>query len=243
MILGSWIASAGSKIKPYWSWLIDACFPITCVVCRREGDWLCADHRDQISLRQHHECPICRQHQPTPYACQWCASKSYLDQLWVIADYDQVIKSFVHAFKYQLASEAISALQPIVTTAERPGWDNEAVLMPLPLHPRRQRERGFNQAQLIANLIGEVTSNKVIDPLVRRTIYRAHQAGLSAQQRRANIGDDFIIDVDKIKIDPDRRIIIVDDVYTTGATMQAVAKVLKMNGFSKVSGVVLARGE
>jgi len=231
------------KIQACRGWLVDAVFPISCAVCGLEGDWLCADHRSALAIRSHHECPVCRRHQVTPSACQWCSSRSYLDQLWVVADYDQVIKSLVHTLKYQLAYQSVAVVTDVFGHFDRVDWDDQAVLMPLPLHSRRERERGFNQAQLIAIAISEITGNQVVSSPVRRIIYRTHQAGLSAQQRRANIGEDFIFDPDKININPDQRIIIVDDVYTTGATMQAVGKVLKMNGFSKVSGVVLARGE
>ena len=108
------------------------------------------------------------------------------------------------------------------------------------MHPRKYAERGFNQSEKIANLLSGLSQKPVVDSL-KRNRYTNPQAKFNRQERLQNLDDafDFIYKRDDLK---DKNILLVDDVFTTGSTMQECAKILKMNNLGKVIGFSLARG-
>lgn len=114
-----------------------------------------------------------------------------------------------------------------------------AMLVPVPLHPRRRRERGFNQSELLAREIARRTGTLVVPgALVRRQDTRP-QTGLSAAARRANVKDAFAVR-QRARI-AGRCVVLIDDVFTTGATAQACARVLREAGALDVRLLTLAR--
>jgi len=123
----------------------------------------------------------------------------------------------------------------------------ETVIIPVPLHSRRQRERGFNQSLIISRAVGKITGHKVID-LLNRTRYTPPQAQLSAQERVTNIIGAFDPST-RLRNKAQRKqkqwpqsVILVDDVITTGSTISACAEILRKNGVQKIIAVALAKG-
>jgi ComF family protein len=115
----------------------------------------------------------------------------------------------------------------------------EAVLVPVPLHPRRARERGFNQAELLGQALARRVRRELVkDALVRRT-NTTPQTGLSAAQRRRNVRRAFLV-TRPARIDG-RMVVLVDDVLTTGATARECARVLRQAGASEVRLLTVAR--
>ena len=112
-------------------------------------------------------------------------------------------------------------------------------IIPVPLHLRRERERGFNQSEIIAELFAKKFALEVNKNL-RRVIYTVQQVKLSGEERRANLKNAFDFRQNGQAIP--EKVLLVDDVFTTGATMQECAKVLKNNGVKVVWGLALARG-
>ena len=119
--------------------------------------------------------------------------------------------------------------------------------MPVPLHPKRLNYRGFNQAELISRAVVESIGNRDSDrvsilPLLTRVKHTAQQAKLSKRERHENLEDAFTMNKKCIhEWDNQSVYFIVDDVCTTGATLENCAKVLKENGVKKVYGLVVAR--
>ncbi|MFA6553648.1 MAG: hypothetical protein WCT27_04435 [Patescibacteria group bacterium] len=113
------------------------------------------------------------------------------------------------------------------------------ILVPVPLHPRRLRNRGFNQSKLIANELGELLGAKVEDLLVR-TRYTESQMSLARHERLQNVIGAFKMKNDFEKMP--ENVIIIDDVATTLATLHECASVLKSHGAKTVRGFVVARG-
>jgi ComF family protein len=113
-----------------------------------------------------------------------------------------------------------------------------AVLVPVPLHPRRQRERGFNQSELLAREIARRTVPVAPGALVRRQDTRP-QTGLSAAARRANVKGAFAVR-QRARV-AGRPVVLVDDVFTTGATAQACARALREAGATDVRLLTMAR--
>ena len=110
------------------------------------------------------------------------------------------------------------------------------LVVPVPLHRRRLAERSFNQARLLADILGQRIRRPVVD-LLRRERYTLQQAKLSREERQGNVHHAFV----RSNFQADA-ILLVDDVFTTGATMQECARVLKDNGAKRVIGFSMARG-
>ncbi|MEM7763555.1 MAG: ComF family protein [Pseudomonadota bacterium] len=108
--------------------------------------------------------------------------------------------------------------------------------VPVPLHPFRHRRRGFNQATLIARLLAQRYRRPVLDDAVIRRRHTAPQVGLTATERRRNLRDAFVVPTPLAHA----HICIVDDVATTGATLQAVAASLQQSGVVSISAFCLA---
>ncbi|HEX3245753.1 MAG TPA: phosphoribosyltransferase family protein [Chloroflexota bacterium] len=111
-------------------------------------------------------------------------------------------------------------------------------LVPVPIGPRRLRQRGYNQAQLLADAVGKIVGVPVM-PVLERVKEGPSQTRLNQAQRRANVRDAFRVRWD---LDPaGLRLLLIDDVMTTGATLDACARMLKRSGAAKVFGMALAR--
>ena len=147
--------------------------------------------------------------------------------------YDFPIDSVIHAYKYggRLALAPLFA-QAIARVTNR----DVDVIVPVPLAPARLRERGFNQAHEIARILGRVINVPVLHAC-RRVADTAPQAALPWKERARNIRGAFVCDADLTG----RRIALVDDVMTTGATIDELAKKLKRAGAAHVSAWVVAR--
>ena len=143
----------------------------------------------------------------------------------------------------------VRPLSELLLTAFRLFWDKDSidVVVPVPLHLKRLRKRGFNQAHLLIRNWQAITSQLPFDPsdlqverdVLVRSVPTAPQSGLGRRQRAANIKDAFGL-LDEAKI-IDKRILLVDDVYTTGATVDECARLLLHHGAAHVDVLSLAR--
>lgn len=116
------------------------------------------------------------------------------------------------------------------------------MIVPVPLHWRRQLNRGFNQARELAVTVGNILNIPVNSRLVQRTAHTDAQQGLNRRQRQSNLGNSFAVNpADTEQLIKDKSIVIIDDVVTTGSTAQAIAKVLINNGAAQVKVWAVAR--
>ncbi len=217
-------------------------FPTFCLDCSQEGFWLCDDCYKKLDLSGRFFCPVC--HAPTcdGCCCVDCKTNSYLDQEIAILKYSdqEIIGQVIHNLKYNYAEDLQVLLQNIIKDfiKFKPElFKSINQIIPVPLHPRRFAERGFNQAEIIAQILSQelfVPINKNL----KRIKYTKQQAKLDKKEREENIEKAFIFSDDIVP----RVVIVVDDVFTTGSTMQACAQVLKERGVEKIIGFTLARG-
>ncbi|MFA6198433.1 MAG: ComF family protein [Patescibacteria group bacterium] len=229
-------------LQKIFRWLLNLVFPIRCLGCGKFDIWICDECLARVKLAQV-ECPGCRRSMPTNQACIDCLSQISLDRLIVWADYQNpLIQKAIHALKYGFVAGLSTLLgralaqQIMVYASPLPG---SIVLVPVPLHWQRRNERGFNQATLLARAGAKVLNVPCWPHAIRRTKYTAPQATLSRQDRLSNLTGLFALDRG---LDFSGKIvIIIDDVATTGATLQECAKVLKSAGAAEVWGAVLAR--
>jgi ComF family protein len=174
-----------------------------------------------------------------PQLCAACAgAPSPITRIYAVAYSAGVLRRAIHRLKYvgqtQLA-EPLGALLADWWLAHPLRVD---LLAPTPLHPARERQRGFNQATLLARRLSRAAGIPCAEHLVRRQRDTRPQVGLNARERAQNVAGAFIADAGAVA---GRRILLIDDVCTTGATLEACATALRAAGAADVWGLVVAR--
>jgi len=147
----------------------------------------------------------------------------------------------VHALKYgglpRIADDLVRAMPPL-----RPGVDGPAALVPIPLATRRLRQRGYNQSEVLARALGREWRIPVIPHVLVRTRETPTQTTLTPETRLANVRAAFAVaNVQCSVINDHWTLIIVDDVFTTGATLAEAARALESAGATLIHGVTFAR--
>ncbi len=228
----------------------DCLFPIFCLECQSEGDWWCKN-----CLKKYFEvgvfcCPVCHAANSNGQPCNQCKTATPLNGVAAFFDYNersvvgQLIKQFKYNFAYdiELVWQNMADLFLLNVLGKMEINVSSILIIPVPLHISRERERGFNQAELIAkSLYKKISTIKQVDMdsqslcRIKRT---KQQAKLNRVNRQENLKDAFVW---RGKNSVSKNILLIDDVYTSGATMQECAKVLKQNGAQKVYGLTLAR--
>jgi ComF family protein len=158
-----------------------------------------------------------------------------------LGPFEGVLRLLVHELKYRGRRRLVARLAGLLLeeSAVRGVLSAGANLVPVPLHPRRRRERGFNQAELLARALARGSGLEVEARLLVRRRDTAPQAGLSAASRRRNVTGAFAArSRSRLR---GRTLVLVDDVVTTGATAAACARVLKQAGAAEVRLVTVAR--
>ncbi|MBI4250639.1 ComF family protein [Candidatus Uhrbacteria bacterium] len=210
--------------------LLDIFFPRFCLGCRTHGVWVC----------QACEGTLPRYRPQSSHAMQYSKSLSFFRAAY---SYDHwLTQSIVRTCKYEgvrgLADTMASAL--VREYQYIPSDGDEVVIIPVPLHERKQSERGFNQAELIALKVASILGKEVCATAVRRIRDTCTQVKLSREQRRSNVKGVFVCD------EPHRitgkRVVLVDDISTTGSTLSEIAGVLWSAGVTDVIGLVFAHG-
>ncbi|MEX2220351.1 MAG: ComF family protein [Candidatus Rokuibacteriota bacterium] len=157
------------------------------------------------------------------------------------ARYEDVVREALHAFKFRGRRALAAPLGDLVVEAVRGGLPAglPELLLPVPLHPRRERERGFNQAALVARRVGRAWRRPVRDDVLVRTVATPSQTELDAPARRANVRNAFRLR--RPEVIAGRHVVLVDDIFTTGATLSECARCLRAGGASIVGVLTVAR--
>lgn len=180
--------------------------------------------------------------------CFFCRKENSIDYLFIVADYKQKeVEKTIQAFKYKFISDlaaplsqlAIKYLKSSFRKKAVPIFEQSPVLVPVPLHKRRENWRGFNQAAMLAEEIGKSLLLEVSVQALEKRKPTAAQAEIEDKEiRLSNLGGAFI----SSRRLEGKAILLIDDVCTTGATLNECARVLKQNGAGKVAALVIARG-
>lgn len=157
---------------------------------------------------------------------------------------DSYIRTLIHDIKFFGVRGIISKL-PLELLREKIPISYDA-LLPVPLHPRRVRERGFSQSDLLAHALADILHIPLFSDILVRTRYTKSQSSLPHSHRKKNVAGVFRLHSAYQKKEvclPFTRPLLVDDVWTTGATLEACARVLREHGCQTVSAVVIARAD
>jgi ComF family protein len=219
---------------------LDLLFPKSCVGCGREGDLLCDKCRSKLVRVIPPICPKCGRPQMNGIVCSACVIwESNIDGIRAPFRFEGAIRQAVHQLKYKnvrsLAGPMAELMRDYFIRNPMPA----ELLVPVPLHPKRLRERGYNQSELLTKELGKLVSIPVdFSTLVRQKYTTPQARTTSVEQRRANMTEAFSCRGDGFR---NRRIILVDDVATSATTLDACATAIKAAGAFSVWGLVLAR--
>ena len=231
--------------------ITDVIFPPRCLGCAEilpnlHLQTFCTSCREKIRFITGSHCPICGIaffDSPAPdHFCGNCLEKKPSFGLArAVACYETLILDAIHQFKYGRDISTGSALAVFMAEFDFPDFNftDYSIIIPVPLHIERLRERGFNQALILAKAIGKKYSIPVNFSLLKRTKSTLTQTGLDKSQREKNIRGAFTV-TDKAQA-KGKNIILIDDVYTTGATLNQCAKTLIKAGAGKVAALTLSR--
>lgn len=215
----------------------DALLPGSCLLCKADSHAmpLCAACASELPLPPSALCPQCAE--PTTHGerCGACLkAPPHFDHTVTLFRYDFPVDQIIHALKYH--HELAVAPWLGARLAERLPAAGQ-YLMPLPLHPDRMRDRGFNQSMEIARALGKALNLPVDCSSLSRQRATPPQADLLPGERHKNVRGAFACATDLIG----RHIVLIDDVMTTGATVNECARVLKLHGAAEVTVAVAAR--
>ncbi|MFH1180793.1 MAG: ComF family protein [bacterium] len=213
------------------NFFFDLFFPKHCFCCKKEGEYLCQDCQALLDISPAHQ----------------NYKTAALDDLYYALPYqNSIVKNLIRQLKYEpFAKELAKTLSSLILIHfqlldNKPDFSNFN-LIPLPLEKKRLKWRGFNQAEEIAKPLAEFFRLEILKEAIVKIKKTLPQAELKDDnQRKENIKNAFFSkNPEKIK---GRKILLVDDVYTTGATMEEAARILKAAGAQKVVGIAACRG-
>lgn len=218
---------------------LDLLFPQWCVGCGREGEYICQSCQQSLPRISPPICPRCGKPQSEVVLCAACDSEN--PEIHGIRSpffFDGVIRRAIHELKYRnlrsLAVPLAELLYEYILENPVPG----EILVPVPLHRKRLRERGYNQSGLLAKQLGRLTGMPVNDDCLVRQQHTPPQARTAnIDERRRNVIDAFSCVNGKLE---GRQVILIDDVTTSGTTLNACAETLKKSGVVSVWRLTMA---
>lgn len=245
------ILEAGKKLRPWIDPLAHFAFPEVCQVCRSERagpaeGYLCADCHAAVRFVEDPSCAKCglpfEGSIDEVFTCANCREISLaFDHARSAVHANEFVRELIHRFKYGGERHFGTYLGELMNARAVPelaggGWDG---LVPVPLHPRKLREREFNQAEQLAKCLGRASGIPVFSRRLIRAFETETQTQLSRKARTANVKGAF--QLAENRDETGRSLVLVDDVLTTGATTSACARVLKAAGAKRVMVWTVAR--
>ncbi|MBI5135063.1 ComF family protein [Candidatus Uhrbacteria bacterium] len=221
--------------------VFDLVMPIYCIGCGIERTHCCLSCEQQLSaLVMAPRCFYCQRPTVPGSRCDRCPSETLPATLaWIGSYANPLLQAAVRELKFGLRRHLGIVLGQIL--AQRCSFDGDGIVVAIPLSPRRLLERGFNQAGIIAQTIAAQRGWTYVPDLLERVRNTSAQATLEHHARPANIAGAFRVPLSSSDLIPSK-ILLVDDVWTTGSTMEEATRVLKEAGVKEVFGAVVAVG-
>ncbi|WP_233280572.1 ComF family protein [Devosia rhizoryzae] len=229
--------------------VLDQLYPPVCAACGAplaEGGGLCASCFMQLRPITSPFCPVLGLPFETDEGVGMLSAEAIADpppfgRARAALAYGEMVGTLVSRLKYGDRVELATFCGRLMAAAGREFWEAEPVLVPVPLHPSRLRFRRYNQSLLLAQAVGRITGLTVDPHLVVRHKRTRQQVGLSGDGRLRNVQGAFVTHPRALERLAGRPVVLVDDVYTTGATVKAVTRALKKGGAEQVDVLTFAR--
>lgn len=232
--------------------LLDLVYPRNCVGCRGvvsdlQSRYICADCRNHIFRVQSPYCNTCG----CPFfgeveserVCPHCAELDPVFQAGrTVLLYRGVGLALIQEWKYHKALYLLDDIRSLIE--QMPGlraYVESAILVPVPLHRRKLREREFNQSRILADLFGEAGGGLPVEELLQRVVDTESQTLLKLAARRRNVKNAFALSENAL-LRKDQTYILVDDVFTSGSTLNACSAVLRKAGARSIKALTLGHG-
>jgi len=239
------------NLKRLWKDIRDIILPLRCLACTEIINspverLLCSSCQEKIVLIFAPFCPICGLPFPNSPAgshiCSNCLeNEPFYTKARAVVSFETIMMDAIHKFKYGRSIPTGEALSLFMAAFPFPDFDftQYDLLIPVPLHIKKLRERGFNQSLLLAKALGKKYKLSVDFSSLKRSKFTLSQTGLSKSARGKNIKGAFVVkDQEKVS---GKDIILIDDVFTTGATINECAQTLLKAGAHNVAALTLAR--
>jgi len=224
-------------------------FPKYCINCKKLGSYLCDNCFSYLSFDTQGLCVVCNHVSINSLTHPKCTTKYTIDGVFSSISYKGVAKKLVYQFKYKPYLSDLNTLlidlffEGIIQKEEfsniYQNLKTDPILVPIPLYSSKLKSRGYNQAEILSKGLSQKLNLKVLECLKRVKKTRS-QVGLSQKERKENISGAFSI-IPNIVIPEYSNIFLIDDVFTTGSTLNEAAKTLKKAGAKGVWGLTLAR--
>ncbi len=227
--------------------ILDVVFPARCVGCGEEGHYICRRCEGFIS-EVALICPLCQQSSLTGERHENCVSRYGLEGLASMWEYEGVIKSLLHSIKYNGITHAVAeTVQSAYVSMARDTarfkpflsylLSQDTYITYVPMFKKKEKFRGFNQAAVFAREIAKIAGQNIVS-LLEKIADTKPQVDLTKEERLHSVNDVFRI---KSGSQVPKQVILVDDVWTTGATMKECSRVLRKAGAQEVWGFAIAR--
>lgn len=235
-------------------WFLDLLFPRRCLSCGKFGKYICDGCVSEIEFIDTNICPVCEKLAIGGRPHPGCQGEYSLDGLNSIFSYQGVIREAIKKIKYKpfafdisralvsLALEKINQENPLFSlftqiVKKRP------IFVPIPLYTSRERVRGFNQAEVLGKILAEEWNLQFVKDLLLRKRATRPQYRLKKEEREENVKGAFEVNKKYLagNLRGNFKVILFDDVWTTGATMRTCGNILKRAGAKFVWGLTLAR--
>lgn len=209
--------------------ILDFIWPRFCFGCQKEGSFCCPNCLANINLLE-------LDYQAWPEEANFIFEKCY-----VCLDFKQTLtKKLIKAFKYQYLQSLAEILSDILwQQTQKITLPDNTIITNIPLHLKKKKQRGFDQTEILAKNLS-AKSKLIYLPLLQRVKLNKTQAQLDKQARLANVIDIFQMNL-KMPIETKNWVLLIDDIATTGATLNEAAKILKLAGYQHIIALVLAK--
>lgn len=184
-------------------------------------------------------CPFCGRPEGVGTHCEFCAEDRRI-RLFFWGSYDDLLKDCVAAFKFDGFPELGRPLVEMALNSVSGRLDDYDFVIPVPLHKERLEERGYNQSEILARCLSETMKVELAPGILKRTKSTRQQAKLSVEERRVNVRDAFAVDSDCGRNLSGKKVLLVDDIVTTGATIFEAARPLRACGVARIDVLALA---
>lgn len=228
------------QTKAFWVAFLDRLLPPVCASCKKAGARFCEACQAKIQWIQEPICQKCgRLVNANQSICPVCQTRPLpLETIRAATLFAEPVSTVIHKLKYEKQFGLAEPLADLMIAAW-PRWQTTAdCLVPIPLHPERQKERGYNQSALLAEALSRQIKRPCLPDCLYRTRQTPAQVGLNGAERLANVQNAFAAQSAEVK---HKKILLIDDVCTTGATLAAAAQALLDAGAASVWGYCVAR--